>query len=59
MVLNTHTLEKVGNLCDWVSRLGHTGVKGHSEGNHGVHMFSVTQRVAIAIALIALFTLLE
>lgn len=53
---NTHTFGKVGSLCDWVSRLGHSGVKGHSAGNHGAHMLNVTQRVDMAVALIALFT---
>lgn len=56
---HTHTHGKVGSLCDWVSHLGHTGVKGRSAGKHGVHMLNVTQRVVLAFALIALFTFLE
>lgn len=56
---STHTLGKVSSLYDWVSRLGHTGVKGHSAGNRGAHMLNVTQQVAIATALIALFTFME
>lgn len=47
------------SLYDGVSRLGRTGVKGHSAGNHGAHMLNVTQRVAIAVARAALFTFLE
>lgn len=31
-------------------------MKGHAAGNHGAHMLNVTQRVAIAVAVVALFT---